>query len=136
MAIDYGTQRVGIAVTDPLKIIATALTTIEEKEVMNFLDAYFKKEEVDCVVIGQPLNLNNTNSEMEQKTLVFIKNLQAKFPLLNTKRIDERFTSVIAKKTILDAGIKKMERRNKSLADKVSATLLLQSYLAILNFKP
>lgn len=136
MAIDYGTKRIGIAVTDPLKMIANSLTTVDVKEVMNFLDGYFKKEEVECVVVGQPLNLNNTDSEMEKKALLFIQDLKNKFPFINIKRMDERFTSVIAQQTIIDAGIKKTDRRDKSLADKVSATIILQSYLEILNLNP
>jgi putative Holliday junction resolvase len=136
MAIDFGTKRIGIAVTDPFKMIASALTTVDVKEIMNFLDAYFKKEAIECIVVGQPLNLDNTDSEMEKNAQSFIEHLKIKFPFMRIERMDERFTSKIAQRTIIDAGIKKMERRDKSLADKVSATIILQSYLEMLNHKP
>ena len=129
MAIDYGTKRIGIAVTDPLKMIASGLITVDSKEILKFLMDYVKKEEVECIVIGQPFNLDNTDSEMEKNIQTFLVNLIADFPAMKIERIDERFTSKIAHRAIIDAGIKKMDRRDKSLADKVSATIILQSYL-------
>ena len=131
MAIDYGTKRIGIAVTDPLKMIANSLTTVESKEIIGFLTDYLKKEEVECLVIGQPFNLDNTDSEMEHNIQAFLVNLKIVFPEIKIERIDERFTSKIAQRTIIDAGIKKMDRRDKSLADKVSAAIILQTYLEI-----
>ena len=131
MAIDYGTKRIGIAVTDPLKMIAGSLTTVDSKEIMSFLTEYLKKEEVECIVIGRPFNLDNTDSEIENDIQAFLVNLKTSFPALRIERIDERYTSKIAQQTIIDAGIKKMERRDKSLADKVSATIILQSYLEL-----
>ena len=129
LAIDFGNKRTGIAVTDNLQMIASSLTTVETKNIISFLQDYMKKEEVECVVIGQSINLDNTDNEIEKNIQSFIVNLKKIFPQIKIERIDERFTSKIAQRTILDSGIKKMERRNKSLVDKVSATLILQSYL-------
>jgi len=129
LAIDYGTKRIGIAVTDTLQIIANALDTVNSKDAMNFLKDYFEKEEVESIVIGKPSNLDYTDNEIEKNIQSFIVDLKKSFPKIKIERMDERFTSKIAQRTILDAGIKKMKRRNKSLVDKVSATLILQSYL-------
>ena len=129
LAIDYGNKRTGLAVTDNLKMIATSLTVLHPKELIPFLKEYVKKEEVECIVIGRPTNLDNTENEIEKDIRSFIVDLKKNFPGLKIERIDERFTSKIAQQTILEAGIKKMKRRNKSLADKVSATIILQSYL-------
>lgn len=129
LAIDYGNKRTGIAVTDNMQMIASSLDAVQTKEVIAFLRDYFKKEEVECIVIGKPTNLDNTATEIEKGIRSFIVDLKKNFPDMKIERIDERFTSKIAQQTILDAGIKKMERRNKSLVDKVSATLILQSYL-------
>ena len=129
MAIDYGTKRIGIAVTDNLKMIATSLTTVLVNDLMIFLEAYLLKEEVECFVLGRPMNLDNTESEMEKNVLSLIEALRRKFPLIKIERMDERFTSKMAAQTILAAGIKKMDRRDKSLVDRVSATIILQSYL-------
>ena len=129
IAIDFGDKRTGIAVTDNLKMIATALITLHPQEVIPFLQDYMKKEAVECIVLGKPVNLNNTDNEIEKNIQSFIVDLKKNFPEMKIERMDERFTSKIAQRTIIDAGIKKMERRNKSLVDKVSATLILQSYL-------
>ena len=129
MAIDYGTKRIGIAVTDPLKMIANGLATVNSVEIMKFLKDYVQKEEVECIVVGQPFNLDNSASEMENNIQAFLVNLKTEFPIMKIDRIDERFTSKIANRAIIDAGIKKMDRRDKALADKVSATIILQSYL-------
>ena len=129
LAIDFGNKRTGIAVTDNLQMIASSLTTVPTKEIISFLKEYINKEEVECIVIGQSINLDNTDNEVEKNIQSFIVNLKKIFPQIRIERIDERFTSKIAQQTILDSGIKKMERRNKSLVDKVSATLILQSYL-------
>lgn len=133
LAIDYGNKRTGLAVTDNLKIIATALTALHPKEVIPFLKNYIKKEEVECIVIGKPTNLDNTDNEIEKNVQSFIVDLKNNFPEIKIERIDERFTSKIAQRAIIDAGIKKMERRNKSLVDKTSATVILQSYLELKN---
>ncbi|MBI4930086.1 MAG: Holliday junction resolvase RuvX [Bacteroidetes bacterium] len=129
IAIDFGNKRTGLAVTDNLKIIATPLTTLHPKEVIIFLKEYLKKEEVECIVIGKSNNLDNTENEIEKDIQSFIVDLKNIFPAMKIDRMDERFTSKMAQRTIIEAGIKKMERRNKSLVDKVSATIILQSYL-------
>lgn len=133
IAIDFGTKRTGLAVTDNLKLIASSLTTLHPNEVIRFLEEYSKREEVECIVIGKPINLNNTDNEIEKNIQSFIVNLKTNFPGIRIERMDERFTSKIAQQTILDAGIKKMKRRDKSLVDKVSATIILQSYLELIN---
>jgi len=131
IAIDFGNKRTGLAVTDNLKMIATSLTTLHPKELIGFLKEYITKEVVECVIIGKSNNLDNTENEIEKNIQSFIVDLKNNFPEMKIERMDERFTSKIAQRTIIDAGIKKMERRNKSLVDKVSATLILQSYLEI-----
>ena len=131
LAIDFGNKRTGIAVTDNLQMIASSLTTVETKNIISFLQDYMKKEEVECIVIGQSINLDNKDNEIEKNIQSFIVNLKNIFPHLKIERVDERFTSKMAQRTIIDAGIKKMERRNKSLVDKVSATIILQSYLEL-----
>jgi putative Holliday junction resolvase len=129
VAIDYGRKRVGLAVTDELQIFATSLTTVAAKDVMNFLKAYVLKEPVDCFVVGQPRQMNNTDSESVRFIEPFVRLLQNQFPLIPVARIDERFTSKMASATILEAGLKKKDRQNKALVDTVSATIILQSYL-------
>ncbi|MBI3500812.1 MAG: Holliday junction resolvase RuvX [Bacteroidetes bacterium] len=131
LAIDFGMKRCGIAVTDNLKMIATSLDTISTKEVILFLQNYFKKEEVETIVIGKPVNLDNTEQEIEKSIQSFIVDLKKNFPDLKIERLDERFTSKLAQRTIREAGIKKMNRRNKSLVDKVSATIILQNFLEL-----
>jgi len=123
-------KRTGVAVTDPLKIIATALQTVESSQLLNFLSDYFKKEEVECIVVGEPKNMDNTPSEIAGEIESFITALKEKFPEKQIKRVDERFTSKIAQQTILHSGLNKKARRDKSLIDKVSAVVILQSYLS------
>ncbi|MBK9730226.1 MAG: Holliday junction resolvase RuvX [Chitinophagaceae bacterium] len=130
LALDYGKKRTGIAVSDPLQIIATALETIETPQIFSFLHSYFLREAVECIVVGEPKNMNNTPSEISGDINNFIASFQQKFPAVPVKRIDERFTSKIASQTILAAGKNKKARRDKSLVDKVSAVIILQSYLA------
>ena len=129
MAIDYGTKRVGIAVTDPLQIIATGLTTVHSKDVIQFLKDYFAKEVVDCLVLGEPKQMDNTASESARFVEGFLKVLKRTFPTLKIERIDERFTSLMAFQTMIDSGLKKKARRNKELVDEISATIILQSYM-------
>ncbi len=133
IAIDFGNKRTGLAVTDNLKMIATSLTTLPTHEVIIFLKGYLTKEEVECIVIGKPLKLDNQANEIEMNIQVFIGELKKNYPSVKIERMDERFTSKMAQQAIIDAGIKKMERRNKSLVDKVSATIILQSYLERIN---
>ena len=129
IGIDYGKKRVGIAISDSLQIIASALTTIDTSDIFIFLDDLFKKQEIDCFVVGEPKNLDGTPTDSTVITKEFVAKLSKKYPHISIKRIDERFTSKIAKQSILDAGIKKMKRRDKALVDKVSAAIILQSYL-------
>lgn len=118
----------GIAVTDPLKLIANALTTVDAKGIMYFLEEYFKKEEVECVVLGNP-NSKGRGGDMTQMANDFFGKLKEKFPSVKIDRIDEFYTSKLAQRTIISSGINKTARRDKSLVDKISATILLQNYL-------
>jgi len=135
LAIDYGQKRVGLAVTDQHKIIATALDTVPVKEIFNYLEMYFGKEHVECVVIGDPKQMNNTASESVKFIDPFVKKFKKVFRHIRVERFDERFTSKMAQQTLIDAGAKKKDRRNKSNIDKISAVLILQSYLNSLQFK-
>ncbi len=130
MAIDFGTKRIGIAVTDPLKLIANGLTTVDAREIMNFLEEYFKKEEVECVVVGNP-NSNGGGGNMTELADNFCAKVKEKFPSLKIDRIDEFYTSKLAERTIIKSGITKTARRDKTLADKISATIILQNYLEL-----
>ena len=129
LGIDYGKKRIGIAISDSLQIIASSLTTVNTPDIFIFLDDLLKKQEIDCFVIGEPKNLDGTPTDSTAITKEFVAKLSKKYPQIPIKRIDERFTSKIAKQSILDAGIKKMKRRDKALVDKVSAAIILQSYL-------
>ena len=131
IAIDYGLKRTGLAVTDPLRIIATALETVETKNIFAFLSGYFGKETVDEIVIGLPKTLKNEDSEIAPAVRSFADQLKQKFPDKPIHFIDERFTSSIAKQTMIDGGMKKKDRRVKGNVDKISATLILQSYMSI-----
>ncbi len=129
LAIDYGSKRTGIAVTDELQIIASGLTTVATNELITFLKDYINKEQVELFLIGEPKQKDNSPSESEALIIPFIKRLEATFPNINIKRVDERFTSKMAFQTMIDSGLKKNQRKNKSLIDEISATLILQSYL-------
>jgi putative holliday junction resolvase len=129
MAIDYGMKRTGIAVTDPLRIIATALETVETKNIFTFLSSYFQKESVDEIVIGLPKTLRNEDSGNAAAVRVFADQVKQKFPTKPVHFIDERFTSSIAKQTMIAGGMKKKDRRVKGNVDMISATLILQSFL-------
>lgn len=129
LAIDYGKKRTGLAVTDPLQLIANRLTTVATHELWDFLAAYFQQEEVELVVIGYPRQMNNEASESIRYINPFIKRFCKKYPEIPLKQVDERFTSKIAFQTMIDAGLKKKTRQDKSLVDGVSATIILQSYL-------
>lgn len=129
LAIDYGRKRIGLAVTDELKIIATALGTVHAADVMDYLKRYLRDNAVECFVVGEPKDMSNRPSEAERYILPFIRNLKKKFPAIRIERYDERFTSMMASRAILEAGAKKRDRQNKALVDAVSATLILQSYL-------
>ena len=129
IAIDFGRKRTGIAVTDAMQIIATPLTTVATGQVLQFLKDYVEKNGVDCFVVGEPKQMNNLASESAMYIEPFIKALRKAFPEISLERMDERFTSKIAAQSILEAGLKKKDRRNKALVDTVSATLILQSFL-------
>ena len=129
LSIDYGTKRVGLAITDPLQIIANGLQTVATAGIFDFLDAYFKKEQVDCVVVGDPKTLLNKASENARHVKLFLKKFKEKYPEKKVELIDERFTSSIAQRSIIESGLKKKDRRDKSLVDLVSAILILQTYM-------
>ena len=129
LAFDYGTKRTGIAVTDPLQLIASGLKTVETSEILTFLKAYCNNEEVVLFVVGLPRQMNNLPSESEQFIKSFIRNLKRTFPEIPIKREDERFTSKMALQSMIDSRIKKKQRQNKAMVDEISATLILQSYL-------
>jgi putative holliday junction resolvase len=129
LAIDYGLKRTGLAVTDPLQIIATGLTTVESRQLIPFLRDYFSREEVQLIVIGEPKNMDDSDTHATPLVEKFIKELEKNFPNIPVKKIDERFTSKMASQAMLDMGLKKKERRNKALVDEIAATILLQDYL-------
>ena len=129
LAFDYGTKRTGIAVTDPLQLIASGLKTVETSEILTFLKTYCNDEEVVMFVVGLPRQMNNLPSESEQFIKSFIGDLKRTFPEIPIKREDERFTSKMALQSMIDSGIKKKQRQNKAMVDEISAILILQSYL-------
>ena len=128
MAIDYGKKRVGVAVTDPLQLIATRLDTVEADLIWRFLDDYFSKEVVDLVLVGYPVQLNNQPSEALRYINPFVQKFQQKYEK-EIRLVDERFSSKMAFQSMIDAGLRKMQRQDKGTVDGVSATILLQSYL-------
>jgi putative holliday junction resolvase len=133
LAIDFGLKRTGIAVTDPLQIIAGGLTTVSTNDLMIFLKDYVVKENVETIVIGYPYNQQGTQNQILGPIDRFISSFEKKFPAIPVIKEDERYTSKIAVQTMVEGGLKKMKRRNKELIDKVSATIILQSYLESLQ---
>lgn len=129
LAIDYGKKRTGIAVTDTLQIIANGLTTVESHKIFDFLADYLTKEKVDKIIIGLPKKMNNELSENMKNIEPFMNRLRKLYPDMPVEYVDERFTSVLAQKAIIECGVKKKDRQNKALIDEVSATIILQSYL-------
>ncbi len=130
LAIDYGTKRVGLAVTDPLKIIASPLDTIHSKDVIAFLKNYHLKEKIEAFIVGMPKNLNNQDTNATGLVKQFIKLLEKNFPGMPIHLVDERFTSKMALQTMIAGGTKKKDRAKKENLDKISAAIILQSYLA------
>lgn len=130
LAIDYGTKRTGIAVTDTLGIIAQPLDTVDTKQLERFLSDYFQREQVDVIVVGHPRQMNGQPSETMRYIEPLMGRLRHAYPEKKVVAYDERFTSVLAQRTILQSGIGKMARRDKSLVDKVSAAIILQDYMA------
>ena len=116
LSIDYGLKRTGLAVTDPLQIIATGLTTVESKQLIPFLKDYFAREEVELIIIGEPKNWDDTDTHATPLVEKIIKQLEKNFPKIPIKKVDERYTSKMAKDAMLEMGLKKMQRRNKKLS--------------------
>jgi len=134
LAIDYGSKRVGLAVTDEFQLIATGLTTVHSKDVIAFLKDYIKKEPVERIVVGDARNMDNTKSDSARFIEPFVVHLSRQFPDIPIDRMDERFTSKIAFQSMIDAGLNKKSRQNKALVDKISATLILQSWMEANKF--
>lgn len=133
IAIDYGLKRTGIAVSDSEGIIAFPLDAVRSHETILYLKNYLSKEKVDCIVVGMPRQSNGSDSSISQQVRIFIKELKKNISNVEVKEEDERYTSVIAQRSLIDSGVKKMQRRDKSLVDVTSATILLQGYLEKLN---
>lgn len=129
LSIDYGTKRVGLAVTDPLQIAANPLDTIPTSHIFEYIDNYLQKEKVDKIVLGYPMQTNGRESETMQPVQKFAAELRNKYPLTELIFVDERYTSVLAQRTMLEAGLKKKDRQNKSTVDKIAAVIILQSYM-------
>lgn len=129
IAIDYGQKRVGLAVTDEIQLIATGLTTVHVKDIFSFLADYISKENVECIVVGEPKDMSNKPSDASRYIEPFVKRLRKAYPDLKIDRFDERFTSKMAQEAMITGGLKKQKRQNKALVDTISATLLLQSYM-------
>lgn len=135
VAIDYGTKRTGIAETDSLQLIASGLTTVSTYELKEFMVTYLSKEDIDVMVVGEPKTLDNKMSEVEKSIVPFINFIQKRFKTLKIVRVDERFTSKMAFQSMIDGGLKKKQRQDKGMIDKVSATLILQSYMEQKDFQ-
>jgi putative holliday junction resolvase len=133
LAIDYGGKRTGIAVTDPLQIIATGLTTINSADLIPFLKKYFTTETVELIIIGMPVNWDESDTHGTPLVKTAIKKLQKEFPAMLIKTVDERYTSKMAKDAMLQMGLKKKDRRDKKLVDEIAATIMLQEYLQSIN---
>ena len=133
LCIDYGLKRTGIAVTDPLQIIATGLTTVDSKELISFLKKYFLQEKIELMVIGEPKNLDDSDTHATPLVKEIIKKMEKEFPLIPIKKVDERFTSKMAKQAMIDMGMKKKDRRNKRTVDEIAATIMLQEYMGSIS---
>ena len=129
LALDYGTKRTGVAVTDELKMIASGLTTVQTPELIKFLEDYFQNEKVERVLVGEPKRMNDTPSQSEVYIQEFLNEFTRKFPEMPVERVDERFTSKMAVQSMIDGGLKKKKRRDKALVDEISATIILQTWL-------
>jgi putative Holliday junction resolvase len=129
LCIDYGKKRTGIAVTDPLQIIATGLTTVDSPELIPFLKKYFQQEVVERIVVGDPKNLDDSDTHATPLVQDIIKKLKKEFPQMPIEKVDERFTSKMAKQAMLEMGLKKKDRRNKRTVDEIAAAIMLQEYM-------
>ena len=135
LAIDYGKKRTGIAVTDPMQIIANGLTTVATPQLMDFVLDYVRQEAVERIIIGHPKQMNNEDSENMKRIVPFMNRLKKLLPDMPIELYDERFTSVLAHQAMLAGGLKKKDRQNKALVDEISATIILQSYLESKKYK-
>ncbi|MCH5179389.1 MAG: Holliday junction resolvase RuvX [Prevotellaceae bacterium] len=133
LAVDYGRKRTGLAVTDPAQIIANGLTTVDTHKLWEFLADYISREEVERIVVGMPVQTNGEPSDNQRNIIPFVNRWRKNYPDIPVVEWDERFTSVLAHRTMLDAGLHKMARRNKALVDEISATIILQSYMESLR---
>lgn len=129
MSFDFGTKRLGIAVTDPLQIFATGLTTIHPKDIVEFITQYLEKEQIETFIVGEPKQMDGTASQSAQHVKGFVTILNKHFPAIPVELVDERFTSKIASATIAQSGLKKSDRQKKELVDTISAVIILQSFL-------
>ncbi len=129
LSIDYGSKRTGLAVTDPLQIIASGLAGIHTKDLEDFLKEYFKKEQVELVIIGHPLNLDNSDTHATPLVQAFINRFKKVFPAMPITKVDERNTSKLAVQSMVQSGMKKKDRQNKNMVDEIAATIMLQEYL-------
>ena len=133
IAIDYGLKRTGLAVTDPLQIIATGLMTIESPKLIAFLKEYMRAEAVELILIGEPKNWDDSDTHATPLVKQIVARLQKEFPSIPLKMVDERYTSKMASRAMIDMGMKKKQRRNKALVDEIAATILLQEYMGRSN---
>lgn len=129
MALDYGGKRTGIAVTDPLKIIASGLTTVDTKDLLDFISKFHQKDPLEALVVGLPKRLHDEASEIETQIQAFLHKFKVAYPEMPVYRVDERFTSKIAQQAMLQGGLKKKQRQDKRKLDEISATIILQSFL-------
>jgi putative Holliday junction resolvase len=129
LSIDYGKKRTGLAASDPLQIIANGLATVETAKIFDFLSHYLQREEVSCIVVGLPRQMNNEPSENMKRVEPFVNRLRKLHPLIPVEYWDERFSSAMAQQTMRDAGLKRKDRQNKGLVDEISATIILQGYM-------
>jgi len=129
LALDYGAKRTGIAITDELQLIASGLTTVNTKEIFDFLKTYLSAENVELLIIGEPKQKDGTHPDIETEIKSFLSKFHRQYPKMPIKRVDERFTSKMAFQTMIDSGLKKKQRRNKALLDEIAATIILQEYL-------
>ncbi len=135
LAIDYGRKRTGLAVTDTLQLIANGLTTVPTHELLDFIVRYVANEPVERIIVGLPKQMDNKASENMKYIDPFVRSLKKKLPDMPVEFIDERFTSVLAHRAMLDGGLKKKDRQNKALVDEISAVIILQSYLESKRFR-
>jgi len=135
LAIDYGQKRSGIAVTDPSQLIANGLETVASKDLLSYIQSYMLKEQVDCIVVGEPKDMQNAASDASRFVEPFVRRLKALFPEHQIERYDERFTSKMAFQSMIDAGLSKKKRQDKALIDTISATIMLQSYMEFIKNK-